>query len=72
MGENKEKEVGLEEMFSSVEEVIGRLENPEMTLEESFLLYQNGMQMLKQCNDRIDKVQKQVEVLDENGETHEF
>ena len=29
-------------------------------------------EMLKKCNDKIDKVEKQVLILEENGETHEF
>ena len=29
-------------------------------------------QLLKQCNETIDAVEKKVQVLDENGEVHEF
>ena len=30
------------------------------------------MNLLKQCSQAIDEVEKKVLVLDENGETHEF
>ena len=62
----------LEAMFASLEEVIQKLEQDEVSLEESFFLYQNGMELLKKCNDKIDAVEKKVQILDENGECHEF
>ncbi|MDY5846966.1 MAG: exodeoxyribonuclease VII small subunit [Bariatricus sp.] len=70
--ERTEGEETLEELFAKLDEVTGKLESGEATLEESFRLYQNGMEMLKKCNDKIDKVEKQVLILEENGETHEF
>ena len=48
------------------------LENPESSLEESFQYYNEGMQLLKRCNETIDSVEKKVLVLDEEGETYEF
>ena len=67
----KEKE-NLEEMFKDLEELIGKMENEEITLEQTFDLYNNGMELLKKCNLSIDEVEKKVLVLDENGETDEF
>ena len=34
--------------------------------------YQKGMEMLKLCNEKIDTVEKKVQVLEENGEIHDF
>lgn len=67
-----EKQLNLEEMFSSLDEVIERLEGEEVSLEQSFSLYHKGMELLKQCNAQIDRVEKQVQVLDEEGDTHEL
>jgi len=67
-----EENKSLEAMFASLEEVIQKLEQNEISLEESFTLYQNGMELLKKCNDKIDAVEKKVKILDENGEYHEF
>ena len=62
----------LEEMFVSLETVIGKMEGADVTLEQSFELYNQGMELLKKCNQAIDTVEKKVLVLDEDGETHEF
>ena len=69
---SEKKKENLEEMFKDLEELIGKMENEETTLEQTFDLYNNGMELLKKCNLSIDEVEKKVLVLDENGETDEF
>lgn len=69
---SEKKKENLEEMFKDLEELIGKMENEEITLEQTFDLYNNGMKLLKKCNLSIDEVEKKVLVLDENGETDEF
>ena len=66
---SEKKKENLEEMFKDLEELIGKMENEEITLEQTFDLYNNGMELLKKCNLSIDEVEKKVLVLDENGET---
>ncbi|MEY8433385.1 exodeoxyribonuclease VII small subunit [Lachnospiraceae bacterium 48-42] len=62
----------LEELFEGLETVIGTMEQPEVSLEESFQLYHRGMELLKSCNNRLDKIEKKMLVLDDEGEMHEF
>jgi len=62
----------LEETFAGLEEVIQKMEQGDISLEESFKLYHEGMDMLKSCNDKIDKIEKQMLILDEGGTLHEF
>ena len=69
---SEKKKENLEEMFKDLEELIGKMENEEITLEQTFDLYNNGLELLKKCNLSIDDVEKKVLVLDENGETDEF
>lgn len=68
----EEKKLSLEELFENLDEVVARLEGEDISLEESFQLYQKGMEMLKECNETIDTVEKKVQMLDEDGEAHEF
>ncbi|HIW42659.1 MAG TPA: exodeoxyribonuclease VII small subunit [Candidatus Mediterraneibacter vanvlietii] len=72
MGAKEEKKENLEQKFQALEEVIEKLEGEDVTLEQSFDLYNKGMTLLKNCTRMIDEVEKKVLVLDENGETHEF
>lgn len=70
--DEKEKVSSLEENFKQLDEMIEKLEDKEIGLEESFSLYEQGMKLLKQCNDQIDKVEKKVMVMNRNGELDEF
>lgn len=68
----KEEELTLETLFADLDEVVEKMESGDTTLEESFQLYQKGISMLKQCNEKIDLIEKQVLILEENGDLHEF
>lgn len=68
--EHKEEET-LEQVFAKLQDVIEKMESEE-SLEKSFQLYHEGMDMLKLCNDKIDKVEKQMLLLDEEGQLHDF
>ncbi len=62
----------LEDLFESLEDVITQLEGDEITLEESFALYEKGMKMICKCNESIETIEKKVQVINQNGECHEF
>ena len=67
-----EKKENLEEMFDRLDQVIGTLEGEDVSLEEAFGLYDQGMKLTRRCNQTINEVEKKILVLDENGEKHEF
>lgn len=69
---SKEKEISLEEMFEQIEGIIEELENPEIAIEDAFDKYENGMKLLKGCNDKIDAIEKKVMAITDDGELHEF
>ena len=69
--ENQENET-LQDIFMQLDAVIEGMEKEDVSLEESFELYHKGMDMLKLCNERIDKVEKKMLLLDDEGEEHEF
>lgn len=62
----------LEELFQELDGMMQQMEEPGLSLEQSFSLYHRGIELLKSCNDKIDTVEKQIQILEENGECHEF
>ena len=66
------QELSLEESLAKLEQVMEELGSPELTLEESFTKYKQGMDLLMQCNKAIDKVEKELMILEENGVSDEF
>lgn len=72
--QDKEQEtnLSLEEAFEQIEGLIEHLEEEDITLENSFRAYQEGMKLLKYCDEKIDRVEKQVLKINEDGELDEF
>ena len=63
-----EQEQSLEEVFQELEVIIEKMQQREVSLEDSFQLYEQGKQKLKQCNEKIDYVEKQMLFLNGQGE----
>ncbi|MCH5262007.1 MAG: exodeoxyribonuclease VII small subunit [Lachnospiraceae bacterium] len=70
--EQEKNDLSLEEAFEQIEEVISHLETEEITLEQSFLEYNRGMKLLQHCNEKIDRVEKKVLQINEDGGLDEF
>lgn len=64
--------MSLEENFEKIEDVIEKLEAEDISLEEAFAAYSEGMKLLQTCNAQIDKVEKKVMKLTETGELTEL
>ena len=57
------EDLTLEEGFEKIDELIETMADGDISLEESFDKYKLGMEILKVCSDKIDKVEKQIEIL---------
>ena len=68
----EEKELTLEESFAVLDKMVEQLECPDISLEESFQVYKKGMELLKDCNGKIDTVEKKMLQINKNGELSEF
>lgn len=58
---NKKK--NLEEIMQTLDEIVGKLENETMSLEDSYHCFSEGMNLVMEGNKAIDKVEKQMQVL---------
>lgn len=62
----------LEDLLYEVEAILEQLEQGDISLEESFALYEQGICGLKLCNDKIDFVEKKMAVINSEGNLEEF
>ena len=62
----------IEEAFNEIEKKIALLEKEDVSLEDSFRYYQEGMDLLKYCNESIDQVEKKVQKISSDGKTEDF
>ena len=70
--EQLQEEKPLEEMFTELDLLAGKLEDRQTSLEDSFRLYRQGMELLKLCSEKLDTVEKKMLQLNEDGTFGEF
>ncbi len=63
---NASEELSLEQLMEALDETIEQLEGGELPLSQSFELYKKGCDLLVKCNGEIDRVEKELMVLEGN------
>ena len=71
-GSSVQEVKSIEEAFEMLGNILAKMDEPGVTLEESFSCYEQGMKLIRYCNATIDTVEKKVQVLSAAGETDEF
>lgn len=67
--ENQYETLTFEEALKRLEEVVQKLEDGDVPLEEAIDLFQEGMALSKRCSQQLDKAEQRIEMLmEENGE----
>lgn len=62
----------LEELFDQLEEIIAKMETDSIPLDQAFVMYETGLRKLKQCSDRLDRIEKKMLELGSGNETVPF
>ena len=60
----------FEDQLGKLEEIVARLEDESVGLEEALELFENGMELSRRCSDRLEAVEQRVTQLlaDQNGD----
>ena len=66
MAEEK-KELTIEESFAELDEMVKKMDSEDISLEESFRLYEEGMKLLLAGGGKIDPVEKKIQALMPDG-----
>ena len=59
-------------MLEKIDEISSEMEEGDLSLEDSFKKYRQGMDLVKKCSKQISAVEKQIQILDEQGELDDF
>lgn len=71
--ENPEQaEVSLEQMFEELDAILTAMDSQETTLDQAFSLYEKGMLTIRRCNEKLDLVEKKMQVIAQNGALEYF
>lgn len=55
----------IEDNFKELDELLEKMQDEDVSLDESFEMYKKGIEIVKDSNEQIDKIEKQIEVLEE-------
>lgn len=56
-------EISIEETFKMLDEIIQKMEDKDTSLEESFAAYEQGMKLIQNCSESLDRVEKRIELI---------
>lgn len=69
---SKKEELNFEELMVKLEDITNKLENEKLSLDESVKLFEEGMQISKECNNKLEDAEKRITILiNENDEIKE-
>lgn len=72
MSKENEKTLTLEERFEHLEQIVARMEDADVSLDEAFELYKKGLDEVKSANDMVQGMEKAMLVLNSDGQLEEF
>ncbi|MCR5625888.1 MAG: exodeoxyribonuclease VII small subunit [Lachnospiraceae bacterium] len=78
MSQTKEKvtdpygELSIEEGFKQLDEIITKMSDEDVPIETAFADFEKGIALLKSTNSKIDRVEKSVKAINEEGGLDEF
>ncbi len=58
----------VEEAFAKLSDIVEKMDEPEVTLEASMQMYREGIELLNQCGETLDQIEKELIILTEEGE----
>ena len=58
----------FESAISELETIVKRLEEGDLTLENSLELFERGVQLSRFCHARLEEAERRIEILNEHGE----
>ena len=64
---NNTENVGIEDNFEQLEDIISKMQSDRITLEQSFELYNKGISLVQDCNNQIEKIEKQIKIIEEGN-----
>jgi exodeoxyribonuclease VII small subunit len=56
-------DLNLEEALEDLEEIVGRLEEGKLALDESLALFERGIRLVRLCSARLESAEQRIESL---------
>ena len=67
----KKDDLSFEELMEKLEEITTKLEKEQISLDDSVKLFEEGMNISKECNKKLEEAEKRITMLVETKEGFE-
>ena len=68
-GKKTKKDISFEEAVERLEKIVRMLESGSVPLDDSLVLFEEGVELVKTCNSKLDAVQQKITLLTKDGES---
>ena len=66
-----QKKPDFERSLARLEEVVSKLESPQLSLDEAMKLFEEGVELSRECQKQLEEAEGKVEILlKQNGKIH--
>lgn len=62
----------IENNFQKLEEILKQIQSENATLEDSFKLYKEGLEIVQECNHQIERIEKKISVIEKDNDNEQF
>ena len=59
----EENNVTIEEAMKDLDKIIEKMQAQDISLQDSFNLYKEGLSLVEQCNNKIEKIRCDIQIL---------
>ncbi|MCR5654632.1 MAG: exodeoxyribonuclease VII small subunit [Lachnospiraceae bacterium] len=67
-----EETFSFDEGLQKLTDIVTQMEKEELSLEDSLNKFEEGMKLVRRCNEELDAAEKKVSVIRGDGSTDEF
>ncbi len=67
-----EKKINIESTLNELDVIVSKMENENLNLEDSLILYEKGISLVKGAQDSLNKIEKRIQILSKNNELTEL
>ena len=68
----EEKKVSFEEALNLLQNAVNKLENGEISLDEAFLMFEQGIKYAKICEEKLSLIEEKVAKIMKDGNKEDF
>ena len=62
------KNIGFEEAIEKLDAILSKLESGSVSLDESLTLFEEGVEIIKLCNEKLEVAEQKVKILTEGAD----